>query len=336
MTGSAHGASQTPRVAVLTPFYNTAKYLRECIESVLAQSYQNFEYILVDNHSSDGSRAIAQEYVQRDARIRLLSPSTFLPQVQNYNFAIDQIDAASQYCKFVQADDWLYPQCIEQMVGLAQANPNVAVTSALCLRESQVGCAGLHPSRGVLSGRDACRLFLLDGVCLFGSPTTVLYSMDAVRSRRPFFEEGRLHEDTEVVFEVLADADFAFVHQILTFSRVHAESISGAASRFTPDAIDRYVLVKRYGQRVLSPSEYSNCLGHATRWIYGTMARQWVSERVGKARPDFWQYMREGLASVGEEIDTRRFALHVAAITAKGVLSPLEVLTGAAAQWKSR
>ena len=53
-----------PRVSVVTPFYNTAEYLAECIESVLAQTYTNFEYILVNNKSTDGSREIAERYLK--------------------------------------------------------------------------------------------------------------------------------------------------------------------------------------------------------------------------------------------------------------------------------
>ena len=58
-----------PFLSVVTPFYNTQAYLKECIESVLGQSYRNFEYILVDNCSNDGSLDIAEYYAKRDSRI---------------------------------------------------------------------------------------------------------------------------------------------------------------------------------------------------------------------------------------------------------------------------
>ncbi len=61
-----------PLVSVVTPFFNTAPYLAEYIESVLAQSYSQFEYILMDNCSTDGSSEIAATYASRDPRIRLI------------------------------------------------------------------------------------------------------------------------------------------------------------------------------------------------------------------------------------------------------------------------
>src|SRR5713226_1044787 len=94
-----------PLVSVVTPFYNTAPYLAECIESVLAQSYSQFEYILMDNCSTDGSSEIAATYASREPRIRLIRCSQFVPQLPNYNRALAEISDDSIYCKIVQADD---------------------------------------------------------------------------------------------------------------------------------------------------------------------------------------------------------------------------------------
>src|SRR5690242_9640140 len=94
----------TPLVSVVTPFYNTAAYLSECIESVLNQTYPNFEYILADNRSTDGSFGIAESYARLDQRIRLIRYPEFVAQLPNYNRALREISKTSQYCKIVQAD----------------------------------------------------------------------------------------------------------------------------------------------------------------------------------------------------------------------------------------
>ena len=98
-----------PVVSVVTPIHNTAEFLPECIDSVLAQEFRDFEYIVVDNASTDGSGRIAAEYALKDDRIRLFNTERLLTQVENYNFALARISADSKYVKIVQADDWIFP-----------------------------------------------------------------------------------------------------------------------------------------------------------------------------------------------------------------------------------
>ena len=103
-------------VSIITPFHNTARHLPECIESVLAQSYGDFEYLLVDNCSTDGGDAIAESYARRDSRIRFIRSQPLLPQVPNYNRALTYLAPASRWMKLVQADDALFPRCLEDML----------------------------------------------------------------------------------------------------------------------------------------------------------------------------------------------------------------------------
>lgn len=64
--------THNPKVAIIVPIYNVEKYLRECLDSVLAQSYQNLEIVLVDDGSTDSSGVIAREYFERDSRVSLI------------------------------------------------------------------------------------------------------------------------------------------------------------------------------------------------------------------------------------------------------------------------
>src|SRR5439155_14855095 len=99
-----------PLVSVVTPVYNGEKYLSECIESVLAQTYQNWEYIIVNNCSTDNSLEIAQGYAKKDPRIGIHNNPEFVGVIQNHNIAFRQVASASKYCKVVHADDWLFPE----------------------------------------------------------------------------------------------------------------------------------------------------------------------------------------------------------------------------------
>src|SRR4029077_6844654 len=114
-----------PLVSVLTPVYNGEKLLAGCIESVLAQTYSNFEYIIVNNRSTDRTLEIAQSFAERDSRIRVHTNTDFLNVVDNHNKAFSLIPEQAKYCKVVGADDWLYPNCIAEMVKLAEQYPTM-------------------------------------------------------------------------------------------------------------------------------------------------------------------------------------------------------------------
>ena len=155
--------SEQPLVSFVTPFYNTEKYLAECIESVLAQSYQNWEYILVNNCSTDGSLEIARRYAARDQRIRLTTNPEFLGQLKNYNHALRQISPYARFVKMVPADEWIFPECTQQMVALAVADHDIAIVSAYTIVDHWVTAPGIQYPSTVTAGDAALRIYLREG-----------------------------------------------------------------------------------------------------------------------------------------------------------------------------
>src|SRR5918997_1875200 len=147
-------ADGLPLVSVATPVYNGEKYLAECIESVLAQTYQNWEYVVVNNCSTDRTMEIAQVYARKETRIRIHNNQEFVSALQNHNTAFRQISPASKYCKVVHADDWLFPDCISQMVKVAETHPSVGVVGAYRLDGVRVNLAGLPYPSTVVPGRE--------------------------------------------------------------------------------------------------------------------------------------------------------------------------------------
>ena len=87
-----------PLVTLITPVYNGEKYLAECIESILVQTYQNWTYIIVNNCSTDRSLEIAEDYARKDSRIRIHNNQKFVGMIQNHNIAFRQISPESRYC----------------------------------------------------------------------------------------------------------------------------------------------------------------------------------------------------------------------------------------------
>jgi glycosyltransferase involved in cell wall biosynthesis len=297
-----------PLVSVVTPFHNTAPYLAECIESVLAQNYTNFEYILVDNCSTDGSREIAEAYERQDNRIRLVRRSRLLSQVENYNLALGEISEASRYCKIVQADDFIFPECLRLMVHAFEQCESIGLVSSYWLKGNELRGSGFPYPTPVLAGREMARLYLRKDVWVFGSPTAVMYRSCMIKKGQPFYDETQWHEDSDTCMKILEQWDFGFVHQLLSFSRLDNVSISFSVRDFQPAVLARYILVQRYASVFLEADEAVALKRKARREYYRVLAK----EALHGWGSDAWQYHVRGLCTIGETLNRPYLALQVA------------------------
>jgi glycosyltransferase involved in cell wall biosynthesis len=288
-----------PFVSVVTPFYNTRKYLAECIESVLRQRYQNWEYILVDNCSNDGSSEIAARYASQCDKVRVLQTKSFLSQVQNYNFAVSRISPNSRYCKIVQADDWIYPECLERMVTLAESDDSIGIVSSYRLKGDRRLGEGLPCTRSFLTGQELARLHLTTSLFVFGSPTTVLYRSEIVRMNSPFYDERTFFDDTDLCYRILQSWNFGFVHDVLSFSRVDDDSIRAKVFDFGPDKLDRFVALHKFGPIYLQEGELIEALKWAKTDYYQFLA----GHVFRKTFCTFWKFHRSELASAGLRLE---------------------------------
>lgn len=291
-----------PLVSVVTPVYNTEKYLAECIESVLAQSYQHWEYVIINNCSTDRSLEIAQAYARQDSRIKIHNNAQFLTQMQNWNHAMRQISPDSRYCKVVHADDWLFPHCLEQMVELAEEQPSVGIIGAYRLDETEVNLDGLPYPSGFVPGREVCRFVLNSGRYIFGSPTSLLIRSDLVRQKEKFYNEAYIHADKEICFELLQQVDFGFVHQVLTYTRRHNEATSTMTRRFETYKLSVLHTLVNYGPIFLNQEEYRQCLARELKRYYKFLARR-VFELKDR---EFWDYHQKELKAMGLPLDRLR------------------------------
>lgn len=320
-----------PLVSVVTPFHNTADHLDECIRGVLAQSYPHFEYVLQDNCSDDGGSEIARAWAARDSRIRYIRQDTLIPQVPNYNLALKRIDSSSVYCKMVQADDWIYPDCLRQMVEMAERSPRIGLVSSYRLVGDEVWSDSPPRRREVLPGREAARLHLMSSLFLFGSPTTVMLRSEVVRAREPFYAEGRLHEDTESCYEILRDWDFAFVPQILSFSRVDADSTYGRMQDFDTQILDKRIAFHRYGPEFLAPEDFERRRDEIETRYHRQLARAIVGVRPRQ----YWQFQRRGMSTQGLQIDKGRLLRGVGRELLSLLACPRQLI-GVVAAWGDR
>ncbi len=267
-------SNDLPLVSVLTPVHNGAKYIEECVTSVLRQTYANFSYTVVDNCSTDATAEVVEKCARKDSRVRYLRFDELVDATENHNRAIAAMDDDSIYCKFVQGDDWVFPECLERMVDRAESADSIGVVGSYRLKEDTVDLVGLPYATTVAAGSDVLRQCLLGGPYVTGAPTATLLRSDLVRRRAPFYDAHYWHSDTEAVYWLLTQADFGYVHQVLTFSRRQPDARSAFADRvgtYSPENI-RFLLL--YGPKVLAPHEYRAQLRLELRRYVAWHARQ--------------------------------------------------------------
>lgn len=307
-----------PLVSVVTPVYNCAEYLSECIESILAQTYQNWEYTIVNNRSTDGTAEIARRYAARDPRIKVFENQEFLRAVQNHNHALRQISPVSKYCKIVFADDWIFPSCLEEMVSLAEEHPSVGIVGAYGLKDREVMWAGLpYPSR-LVTGREICRKLFLDRLYVFGSATSLLYRSSIVREHDPFYNESNIHADMEACVSCLRDCDFGFVHQVLTFSRVRPGSLETVSSDFNSLAAGKLHDLVTYGRNFLTSEEYTACVNRSVGLYYESL----VGGMLRGLDSKYWDFHKKKLGELGIRFSIARMLKVAIVKSCMAVLNP--------------
>jgi len=293
-----------PRVSIVTPVFNEEEHLGECIESVLAQSYQNWDYTIVNNCSTDKSLEIARHYAARDPRIRIHNNTEFLNMAANVNLAVRQISPESKYCKVVFADDWIFPECLEKMVAVAEEYPTAGIVSSYYLLHDRVDATGLPYQKKLISGREACRLFLLQKCFLFGSQNSVLYRADLVRGRDPLFIETDMCADFEACFALLRVSDLGFVHQVLSFSRLRAGSTGAIGYDTGANFSSLLGILFSYGRECLTEDEFEDCLDVQLSQYYSFLGRRAWVERDRH----FWSYHRSAFDHAGIRLSRARLA----------------------------
>jgi glycosyltransferase involved in cell wall biosynthesis len=287
--------SARPRVSVVMPVYNGHKYLRESIESVLAQTFGDWELVVMDNRSSDETEAIGRHYAAQDARVRFIRCEEFVDVHANHNRALRAIDAHSKYVKVLHADDWIYPDCLSRKVAVADAHPSVTLVSSYRLQDTKVMHDGFFPyTQSFLEGKAALRKSLLGPDWITGSPTSLLFRADVVRAEPKFFDDRVWHSDTDVSYRLMLQGDVGFVHQVLTFTRIHPGALTTFSYRVNSYVAQELRMLLRYGPLVLARDEYRAKLRQRLKEYLVFLAKQAV--RPSRRRQEeFHRFHRDGI-----------------------------------------
>ena len=303
---------EEPLVSVITPVYNGESYLAECIDSVLAQTYSSWEYVIVNNCSTDGTLEIAERYARLDKRIHVYSNEVLLDIIENHNRAFRLLSAQSKYCKIVSADDCLFPECLTRMVNLAEGNPSVGIVGSYQLsgsgrdwRSWRVKWAGVPYPRTIIPGHEVCRTQLLSGsIYVFGTPTSTLYRSDLIKGQDRFYPNSTAEADTSACYKHLQATDFGFVHQVLSYEReghVRTTTRSQAVNAYISSQISDLL---EYGGKFMSTDERDRRLDQLMDVYYKFLASSALRFREWQ----FWTYHKERLKELGYPLSVMRLS----------------------------
>jgi glycosyltransferase involved in cell wall biosynthesis len=212
-------------VSVCLASYNAAKYLDAAVNSVLAQTYQNWELIVVDDCSSDNTQEVVTKTMSRcgDPRIRFFTNQVRVGMVANWNRAVEL--ANGQFIKVLGQDDILKPDCLTVQVAKMQQYPEVTVVT--CARRV-VGPTGkpilvrkCFPREGIYDGLETIRRCIVAGTNIIGEPVSVLFRASTLGTRE-LFEASILYcPDVDFWLRLLAHGDLYFIAEPKTLYRIH-------------------------------------------------------------------------------------------------------------------
>jgi len=198
------------KVSIIVPMYNAEKFIGKTIESVLAQTYQNWEMLIMNDVSTDNSLAIVSMYAKKDERIKIVNTEKNVGVVKGRNFLIDL--ASGKYIAFLDADDYWHNEKLEKQIKfMKEKNASISCTEYTRVKENEEKINDVIIKEEI-SYNDMLKNNYLG--CL-----TVIYDAEKIGKR--YFKELEKNEDYVLWLEIVKDVNTIYgLKENLAYYRV--------------------------------------------------------------------------------------------------------------------
>jgi len=225
-------AISIPKVSICIPVYNGEHFIAETVESALNQDFRDFELVVSDNASTDGTQQVVARY--SDVRIRYERSEQNVGAVGNFNRCLDL--ARGEYIKIVCADDLIYPSCLSKQIAIFDGDADHSISMVSCARDiiDDHSRIRLRPRVKNFSGRipaaTAVRRTVQSGTNIFGEPQAVLIRTEQARQAGGFNPNYGFCLDLDFWFRLLMLGDLYRMEDALCAFRVSENSWSTGLS----------------------------------------------------------------------------------------------------------
>lgn len=218
-------------LSIIVPVYNAENYLQECINSLINQTYEDFEIILVDNNSTDGSARICQYYCNIDCRIKYFKVDKRGAATAR-NLGIDK--AKGEFITFVDSDDYVEKDAYSLFINrMLYEDSDICISSYRCVNEKGQELGWYKPrlkkyaEKSPLDGKEACRVFLTSRD-IEGFSWNKVFRTELIKSSKIKYDENKTaYEDMSFVFDALAHSKkVSFINLELYNYRQRSQSLT--------------------------------------------------------------------------------------------------------------
>jgi len=207
-------------ILVFVPTYNSEKYLRECLDSVLDQTFQDWECVISDDASTDKSVEIAKEYGKKDSRFKVLTHEKNIGAANNWNRAKENNNSFAT--KILCADDYLMIDALKEQLDILKRNETAIVFSEryIVFPNGKKFHPRLPKYASNISFNEAFKYYINLGRNIFGEPVTALFRTDLFVKSEGFYPKFEYSLDTSGYMAISRGQDVTFDNYVVGAFRV--------------------------------------------------------------------------------------------------------------------